>query len=315
MVRRTILLIEDDELLRESLQLSFEKAGWRPVGLRDGSAVLAAVRREKPDVVVLDVQLPGQDGFELCRKLRMMADSRHLPILIMTVRSELPDRVEGMKVGADDYIPKPFDWAELEARVDAAYRRSRSRLTANPLTGLPGSPQIEEEAGHRIAERVPFVFAYVDIDHFKSFNDAYGYQKGDEAIRGVAGLLSQAVVEKGHSGDFVGHVGGDDFVLILEPDRANEVLQRVAEEFDHRAPGWYSAQDRAHGGVKTKDRRGESRVFPLMSLSIGAVSTLTRHVVHYAKLVEIASEMKSFVKNLPRKTKSVWRFDKRSDAS
>jgi diguanylate cyclase (GGDEF)-like protein len=311
--RRTILIVEDDELLRESLLRSFEKAGWRPVGIRDGGEVAAVVRREKPDVVVLDVQLPGEDGFELCRRLRRMADSRHLPILMMTVRSQLPDRVEGLKVGADDYVAKPFDWVEMEARVEAAYRRTRSRLSANPLTGLPGSPEIEFEAGHRIAEHVPFVFAYVDIDHFKSFNDAYGYQKGDEAIRGVAALMSQAIVEKGHPGDFVGHIGGDDFVLILEPDRADDVLTMISQEFDRRAPNWYSEEDRARGGVKVKDRRGETRMHPVMSLSIGAVSTLTRSVTHYAKLVDIASEMKRYVKGLPDRPKSVFRFDKRRD--
>ena len=232
---------------------------------------------------------------------------------MLTGFSDLSSEVGGLEMGADDYITKPFQLEELRARVMSVLRRSRTDLAANPLTRLPGSPGIETEVNRRIAAKSPFAFLYADIDNFKPYNDHYGFARGDEVIRAAAQIFMESLRAAGAKEGFLGHVGGDDFVMLAEPALAAHAAQHTVSAFDRKAVTFYDATDMGRGYIETADRQGRSRRFPILTLSIGIVSTANRALEHYAKVVALATEMKSYCKSLQVAGLSRFAFDRRQD--
>jgi PleD family two-component response regulator len=231
-----ILVIEDERDVVELLTYNLGKAGYAVSAAVNGEAGLALARAQRPDLVLLDLMLPGIDGFTVCRRLREDFRTLHTPILMLTARGETRDRVQGLRVGADDYLPKPFSLVELLARVRALLRRAESGLDANPLTRLPGNRAIQDRLETLIAAGRPFAALYADIDRFKTFNDRFGTLVGDRLIRLTADLLADAVGGSESELRFVGHVGGDDFVVFCDPAWVDRVGHAVVSAFDAQAP-------------------------------------------------------------------------------
>src|ERR1019366_2303121 len=153
-----------------------------------------------------DVLMPGMDGLKLCEMLRRDPGTCAIPILMISAQAQLHERLDGFKAGADDYLAKPFDLLELKARVEGLILRSRRDLWSNPLTHLPGSPGIEADVKRRLAQRGKFVFAYIDIDNFKPYNDVYGSHAGAQVIKDLARFLRDCTGERGFKGVFLGHI-------------------------------------------------------------------------------------------------------------
>ena len=229
---------------------------------------------------------------------------------MLTARGLSADKLEGFAIGADDYIVKPFDTPELLARIRGVLRRSRDMRAQSPLTGLPGNVRIEEEIEGRLQQGIEFAILYADLDHFKAFNDHYGFLRGDEAIQATARLLDGLVEEMGDGQGFLGHVGGDDFVVVVPPEKAADVAQMIVERFDEMADELYEPEDRTRGFIEVVDRRGELQRYPRLSISIGVASTDKRAFRHYAEAVAIATEMKTFTK---ASSGSSWAMDRRTD--
>ena len=145
---------------------------------------------------------------------------------MLTARGLSADKLEGFAIGADDYIVKPFDTPELLARIRGVLRRSRDTRTQSPLTGLPGNVRIEEEIDARVDRAEPFAILYADLDHFKAYNDHYGFMRGDEVIQTTARLIGDAARGASEGAAFVGHVGGDDFVVVVSPEQAERRRRR-----------------------------------------------------------------------------------------
>jgi diguanylate cyclase (GGDEF)-like protein len=246
-------------------------------------------------------------------RLREDPRTRLMPVVLLTGDGAPACRVRGLDSGADDYVAKPFHPGELAARVAALLRRRRRDLGANPLTRLPGSPDIREEVERRIAAREAFGLLHVDIDRFKSFNDAYGYARGDALLLETAGLLAEAVQAECAGRGFLGHVGGDDFVIVAPEARAEPAARAAAGLFDAASPSFYREEDRLNGFVETVDRRGVRRRSGLVTLSIGGATTARRRLDSYAKAVAIAGEMKSYLKARPSEGASRFALDRRSD--
>jgi diguanylate cyclase (GGDEF)-like protein len=218
--------------------------------------------------------------------------------------------VEGLDLGADDYIVKPFDTPELLARIRGVLRRAREMRAQSPLTGLPGNVRIEEEIEARVDRGAQFALLYADLDHFKAYNDHYGFMRGDQVIQFTARLIEEVARQVAEGESFVGHVGGDDFVIITIPGAAEQLASSLVERFDEEASELYDDEDRAQGYLEVANRRGESQQFPLLAISIGVASTARRSYSHYAEAVAIATEMKSFTKATPG---SSWAIDRRTN--
>jgi len=225
----TILVADDEPHILQILRFTLEKAGYRVVTAEDGEQALEFINEERPDLVILDIMMPKLSGYEVCRKMREDYRLSQIPVIILTARGELSDRVKGLEGGANDYLVKPYSNDELLLRVRNVLEWNVRQREANPLTGLPGNIAIERELKRRLGLKQPFAFLYIDIDNFKGFNDYYGYQKGDETISFLAGVLTKTVEKLGSREDFIGHIGGDDFVMLTAPAKAEFMARYIVE--------------------------------------------------------------------------------------
>jgi len=312
-VPQRILVVEDEPNIRQVLKLRLEGAGYDVVAVEDGLKALEEVSHNLPDLILLDIMMPKMDGYEVCRRLKAKFETSRIPIIMLTAKSSANEKVEGFECGANDYVTKPYAAKELFARVKAVLQWSKTQRDANPLTGLPGNFSIEKEANDRINSGIPFAFALCDIDNFKAFNDYYGYHRGDEAIKMTASILLKAVQEKGTGKDFVGHIGGDDFVYISSSSNAEIIGEQITSEFDQRVQFLYNAEDRKKGCLEVKNRRGEIERFPLMSITIAVVRSDSDVIEHVAKLSDIASELKIHGKSLQGSVVVCDRREKRTE--
>ena len=309
-VGESILVADDDPFIARLLEIELRAAGYEVRVANDGERALELVRERCPELVLADVMMPNMDGFELTRRLRQDSRTASVSVIMLTARGLSADKLEGFAVGADDYIVKPFDTPELLARIRGALRRSREMRAQSPLTGLPGNVRIAEEIEQRCLARSSFAVLYADLDHFKAYNDHYGFMRGDEVIQTTARLLQDVAMEVSRDEAFVGHVGGDDFVIVCDADLAEVLAERTIERFDAKIGELYDAVDREHGGIEVVNRRGETQHFPVITLSIGIATTERRSYAHYAEAVSIATEMKSFAKKTHEG--SSWAVDRRT---
>ncbi len=303
--KATILVADDDPKVRELLRIFLDKAGYRVILAGNGTEAISMAGEKMPDVILVDVMMPQMDGFEVCRQLRNDTRIGHVPILMLTSRSALGDKLSGFESGADDYVTKPFDLDELLARIRALLRRAREIPVRNPLTGLPGNRLLEEELRYRLQSGGHWALLYIDMDNFKAFNDAYGFVRGDEAIRLLARLIQESVAEKGSPDDFIGHIGGDDFAVITRPEQAKAICQTLVERFDASIPSLYDPADLEQGYLRGYDRHGVPHRFPLMTISIGVVTSVNRAFLSLDEVSRLAAEMKGLAKRMPGSTYTV----------
>ena len=311
----TILLADDDSTVAALVARALEPAGYRFQRAETGPETLASAARSAPDLILLDVEMPGLSGWEVLARLRESPATRTTPVVMLTGCGGLGEKIDGINLGADDYITKPFSLDELRARVFGLLRRHREARSANPLTGLPGSPSIQAEVEARIAAERPFGLIHADIDRFKGFNDAYGFARGDAAILSTAQVLARAVEAAGEREGFVGHIGGDDFALVCSEERVEKVAAMAAAAFDVRVPRLHDPADVERGWIEGADRRGHLQQTPLISLTLGGVTTRRRRLDSYAKAAGLASEIKGWLKAQRGAGPSAAAFDRRSDSA
>lgn len=293
---QTVLVTDDDPDLRDILRSVLEPDGFQVLEASDGQAALDLIRGQRPDLIILDYNMPRMDGMQVCAALKQDVLLRHVPIIMLTGRGEVNQKVEGMNAGVDDYLVKPFEPQELLARVRMVLRRTSQELEANPLTHLPGNVSIQRELETRLATQRPLAVCYADLDHFKAFNDHYGFSRGDDAIRHTAKMLLEVVRQCGNRDDFVGHIGGDDFVVITTPDRAEAMCQWIVQEFDATVPSLYDEADRQRGTITHTDRKGAPITVGLLTISIALVSSDSHTLAHVGQIAKIGAELKAYAK-------------------
>jgi PleD family two-component response regulator len=296
--RQKILLVDDDPGIRMICRDVLEAHGYLAREAGDGEKALVEARRFKPDLVLVDVMMPDMDGFQLAQKLRGDRETSLTPIIFLSARGQTADKVRAFKLGAEDYLVKPFDAAELVARVERALIRRDLELGASPTTRLPGSQAIEAEIERRLASGGDFAFCYLDLDNLKAFNDYYGYAKADGVILQTGDIVREVVARTGGPGDFIGHIAGDDFVFITTADLADRVCSTVIETFDRLVPLYYNKVDRERGYIETNDRYGVLRRFPIMSISIACCTRRSGFRTH-AELSKVSAQGKQVAKAIP----------------
>lgn len=233
--------------------------------------------KKQPNVVVLDIMLPDMDGFDVCRELRGNWRTSHIPIIFLTQRDKRSDKIAGLKLGADDYMTKPFDIEELKLRVQGALRRAERESLADPVTGLPGSRIVEERLSKLFFDQ-SWALVYIGISHYGFYKEAYGFLASNDVLLFVAMILSEVVSELGTADDFIGHVGGDDFILITTAEKAPILCQRLVERFQAKISTFYSFKE-----------SNENKA-PFMSLAIGMISDESGAYADIHEIIEAAAE-------------------------
>jgi diguanylate cyclase (GGDEF)-like protein len=294
--RRRILIAEDDDDVGRYVEVSLGVEGFEIHRVSDGAEAVAKAVGIQPDLVLLDIGMPGMDGLSVCHELRRDPRTSAVPIIMLTARVQQADKLQGLEAGADDYVTKPFDPAELVARIESALRRTRQLRDVSPLTGLPGNIAIYRHLELLLGGSAAFALVHADLDNFKAFNDRYGFAAGDEVIQATASVLTGVLESVGGLPSFAGHVGGDDFVMVVPADEAEVYAKRVVREFDEVIPAFYDDADRARSAIEVETRTGERRRYPLMTVSLGIVLSTSRPFASPAEMASVAAEMKNLAK-------------------
>ena len=291
-----LLFADDNESMRNMVQALLEASG-HSVGLAaDGAAALASVLTREPDLLILDLEMPRMSGFEVCRAVKQNPFTARIPVLMLTGQGDVDHKVQGFEAGADDYLAKPFDPRELRARVTALLRLVRREADRNPTSGLPGGLAIEEEVLRRVRANETFAVVYLDLDNFKAFGDSFGFAVADQAIRELGTTLRSAVEAAGTSSDFVGHIGGDDFLVITAERTAPEVVRAFNERFRGVVTQLVGPDVVRDGTFRGLDRSGAVRAFPVGSASAAVLVVDPARWVSMAELGVQAAAVKTEAK-------------------
>jgi diguanylate cyclase (GGDEF)-like protein len=306
----TVLVVDDDRDVATFIETNLRIEGFDVLVAHDGAEALELINAELPDLALVDVMMPKLDGIEVVRRLRSTAATASLPVIMLTAKSLPSDKVIGLTAGADDYMVKPFDTLELVARVRSTLRRNADMRAVSPLTGLPGNHRINDEIELRTASTDGFAVCHVDLDNFKAFNDRYGWLRGDDVIELLASTLKLAGAEAGAPAPFIGHVGGDDFVVVCTPEQVETLCRSTVDRFDAGVVALHEAADVERGFLSVVDRQGHERHYPLTSVSIGVATTERRRYTDHRDVVAVANEMKTVAK---ARAGSAVAIDRRTD--
>jgi PleD family two-component response regulator len=284
-----LLIVEDDHDISNMLRIYFSGQNYEVDTAFRGGEALEKTRQRLPHLIVLDIMLPDIDGFEVCRVLRTHTRTRHVPIIFLTQKDERSDKLQGLEMGADDYITKPFDIEELKLRAQRAIARAQQQSLTDPRSGLPSGQLIENEL-RRIIRQDDWALMDIRINHYDPFKEVYGFVAGDDVLRFTAMLLGEVVDEVGNLNDFIGHPGGDNFMVITTQAAAPAIRKRLKERFSEEALSHYNFLDRERGYIQAANGgEGEARA-PLMSLAAGVISPSQYEFADIREITELAAE-------------------------
>lgn len=288
-----ILFAEDDAAMREMVTDVLRSAGHSVRSVEDGNAALAALRKQLPDLVLLDYRMGKPDGLDVCQSIKSDPSLEHLPVLLLTGQGDVEDRIRGFAAGANDYLAKPFDARELLARIAALLRLSEQGRGLNPTTGLPGGPSIEREFERRLGLGETFTLCYLDLDYFKPFNDRFGFPTANAVIQALGRILQREISETEH---FAGHIGGDDFILLCDRSAARKLVERMQASFRESLTRHVPAEVVEKGAYQGRLRNGGMDDVPLTRLAAALLHLEPPNVPTFAELGEVAAEAKQRAK-------------------
>ena len=289
MGKSRLLVVEDDIDIGNMLKIYFSGMDFEVDVPVRGSDALEKTRQVLPNLIVLDIMLPDIDGYEVCRNLRTNLRTSHIPVIFLTQKDERSDKLQGLELGADDYITKPFDIEELKLRVQGAILRAKRESLTDPRSGLPASSLIEVEL-RRIIREKGWALLDARINNFEPFKDVYGFVTGDDVMRFAAMLIGEVVDELGSTSDFIGHAGGDNFVIITSEEKSAAIKARLKERFDSEVQSHYNFMDRQQGFVEAPATDGTTTKAPFMTLSVGIISPSVQSFADIREITELAAE-------------------------
>ncbi|GAB4438711.1 MAG: response regulator [Anaerolineae bacterium] len=263
-----LLIIEDDIELAEMLSVFFQAQGYEVFQAWDGREGVSLARQKLPNLVLLDVNLPDMDGFDVCRALRTTNRTRYIPITFLTQKNSRRDKVAGLELGADDYITKPFDIEELRLRVGRSIQRATREALTDPHTGLPGRPLILDRLAALIGSDDGWKYLAAEIKHIQPFRERYGFLATDEVLGFAARVLIDGVNRLGTDDDFIGHFGDEHFAIITYLEDPGALMAGLKRDFEAGVPPFYSYAEREQGYMVVEAAGGQTRHAPLMALSV-----------------------------------------------
>lgn len=308
MTRQQKILIVDDAAENIKVLTSLLRHQYITFFAKNGATALELARSKQPDLILLDIVMPEMDGYEVCRTLQDDPQTSGIPVIFVSAKGEEGDETKGFEAGAVDYIVKPVSPPIVRARVKTQLRLREAvaelerlyhlAMDANPMTGLPGNNVVTEQITKALDNRENSCVIYADLDNFKAYNDKYGFAKGDDIILFTSEVLREAMQTVNSSDGFIGHIGGDDFVLIIPSEMAEELATRVIKVFDTGVARFYNAEDLERGCIRAPNRQGEIQTFSLMSISLAGVDLAHGAYSQYLQVNDVCAEAKKEAKKL-----------------
>ena len=292
-----IYIIDDNIELINTLKKAFKNENeysFKGVKTDDIETALKNI----PSLIIINEDSIDKDIIELCRKIREDDDNSITPIVVLGDSRDKDHRDYILKIGVEYYIVKPMDTDYLYYTIKNIVRLMYTNRRVSPLTGLPGNVQIQTEIKKRLLKKEEFAILYFDLDNFKSYNDLYGFAKGDEIIKFTAKTITRNVHSSNSESCFVGHIGGDDFIAIVENANYEEICKNVIKEFDENVLQYFTLEDAERGYVEVANRRGIIEQFPLTSISIGVVDVDKGRFKNALEIGEVGAQVKHVSKTI-----------------
>ncbi len=303
------ILIADTKLLNLATLIGTLKDIYHIITAENGANIFKKLQKFPVDMVLIDTTFPDLDGFEICRQLKENQQTKDIPVIFITAHNSVTDEEQGFNVGAADYIAKPYNapivlariktQLQLSSAVAELKRLNQLALDANPNTGLPGNTSIINALQGAVTEKEDACVIYADLDNFKAYNDIYGFAKGDDVIIFTANVIRAALQISGCGDAFLGHIGGDDFVIIVPSNKYQKVAKEIIDRIDRGILEFYNNDDAKRGYIDATNRNGEKVQLPLISLSMGGVDLTQRELSTAFEVVDICTEMKTAAKKQP----------------
>ena len=257
------------------------------------------VLKEIPDLIIINEDHLQDKLGELCSKIRNDADNTITPIIVVSSNEEIGHKLEIIKNSVEYFVEKSLGEEYLYYTIKNIARLLTVNRTVSPLTGLPGNVKIQSELKKRLSMREDFTVLYLDLDNFKAYNDVYGFVNGDEIIKLTAKIIMNNVYNIQDSDAFVGHIGGDDFVAILDGEVNYEnICQNILAEFDAEVKNFFNEEDLKKGYLEIQNRKGVMEEFPLTSLSIGVVIAEKNRFSNILEIGEVGAQIKHLAKSM-----------------
>ncbi len=298
--KQTAFLLSPDKGFAELLRTLWSPDVIEFTVFENGGKAIEHLFNDPPDLLVVDNRLADISGREVANLVKSENVYRQLPVVMCVDPVDVETPWNWNQIEVDDFLVRPFNPSEVRDRINLTLCRAMRALDANPLSKLPGNTSIIQRIQQLIDSGDDFALAYCDLDYFKSYNDKYGFSRGDEILMMSARLIVNTIRSYQGVHSFVGHVGGDDFVFILPPDLVEDACKRIIAAFDDIVPHFYDPEDRKRGNITSVDREGNTKVFPLMAISLAVVVNTDRRITHYGEVSAIATGLKKKAKEDPK---------------
>ncbi len=307
--RKKVLIAEDNIALLNLMAEAMSSEGFDVIKATDGEEAIQKIYQHFPDIVILDYFMPKKNAIDIIKKLKSQPLYSNIPIMILTANKDRQLKLKSLNLDIEDFLVKPADMEEIIIKAKSIIKKNKSILDTNPLTKLPGNPSLQEKIEKCILSGKMFSVLYCDINNFKPYNDKYGFEAGDVVIKNTANLLVEIATQQDRN-SFVGHIGGDDFIIIADYENTVPIAERIVKNFDSTSPSFYNEEDRNAGFIISKNRKGTTEEFPLVSLSIGVVHNKNIKLHSFAQVSKIGSELKHHAKKF---NKSAYVIDRRKE--
>ena len=300
MIQEVFIIDDDDSSILVFKELFKEDQEYKFVSVKSNEIEKAL--RNIPSIIIINEDAVEVDVVSLCRRIREDEDNGITPIIVVSSNKDKNHRVELLKSSIEYYIKKPVNEKFIYYTIKNLCRLLMINRRVSPLTGLPGNVQIHAELKKRLSSKKPFSVLYIDLDNFKAYNDIYGFLKGDEIIKYTANVITRCTHNLKNEGSFVGHIGGDDFVSIIDGTQGEELCKSIIANFDANVSDFYTEQDMKKGYIEVENRKGIIEHFPITSLSIGVVESDIDRFSNILEIGEVGAQVKHLAKTVPGST-------------
>ena len=294
-----MLIVDSETRIVELAVIKLSNAGYWVVTAYDGEEALEKIANNPPELLVINYKLPKIDGYQVCTEIRNNLGLKNIPIILMVDSQFDEEEFKKNKIKVNDIIVKPFTPKALLGRVNAQIIRFKVLKEMNPLTELPGHTQLQKEVSYRIKDGKLFNLLFCDAKGFSMFTRVYGFEQGNQVIRFLADLIRETVDRIGDSISDIYHLGGDDFVILMDPGPTEEICQTLIDSFDRGIISFYNEEDRKRGGMVVTNRRGIVEQWPVMTLAIGVVSNEERTINDWLEAELIGFEVLKYAQSMP----------------